>query len=214
MKHLLSIIVALIMAMPSTAQVYRGLGYYTKISADRSLVKKANWWLHTRKNWRGPFMKANAHKSVNAVEFYDQYEKNPEQWKALFKWLQYNDLLTIDAGKYTIESANLVISVEDTTNEELAKRQSESHYHTVDFQYVVSGTERFGIIDHYTSKPNCAYRKDVIHYDYDLEKTKFYDSTPDKFFIFFPCDWHIAKVKNDTDDQKIRVIVAKLNYVE
>lgn len=74
--------------------------------------------------------------------------------------------------------------------------------------------ERFGVIDHETSKPNCKYRPDVIHYDYDVNRARFYDSKPDEFFIFFPGDWHIAKVANDSDDQVIRVIVAKLKYVE
>ena len=214
MKHLLAVIIAIFIALPSFAQVTTGAGYYTMYSADKALNKKANWWLHYRQNWRGPFLKAKAHESVNATEFYKQYEKNPKQWKALFKWLQYNDLLTIEPGKYKLEDAGITISVEDTHNEALENRQSESHHHTVDFQYVVKGTERFGLIDHYTSTPNCPYRKDVIHYDYNLKKTKFYDSKPNEFFIFFPQDWHIAKVNNDTEDQEIRVIVAKLDYVE
>jgi len=44
--------------------------------------------------------------------------------------------------------------------------------------------------------------------------TTFIDSRPDRFVIFFPCDWHIAKVVTDEDDQTIRVIVIKLDYVE
>jgi beta-galactosidase beta subunit len=79
---------------------------------------------------------------------------------------------------------------------------------------VVKGVERFGIIDHLTSKPNSKWKPDVIHYNYDRKLTRFYDSTPDKFFIFFPCDWHIAKVNNDTNDQNIRVIVIKVDYVD
>ena len=99
-------------------------------------------------------------------------------------------------------------------NGELDKRQSESHYHHIDFQFVVKGVERFGIIDHYTSKPNCKYRPDVIHYDYNLGKARFYDSTPRKFFIFFPSDWHIAKVNTPiTADQNIRVVVVKMDYI-
>lgn len=97
-------------------------------------------------------------------------------------------------------------------NDPLEKRGSESHNHHIDFQYVVKGVERFGIIDHYTSTPNCKYRPDVIHYDYKKCRTKFYDSTPDEFFIFFPRDWHIAKVANDTDNQDIRVLVIKVDY--
>ena len=78
----------------------------------------------------------------------------------------------------------------------------------------MKGVERFGIIDHYTSTPNCKYRPDVIHYKYEKCRTKFLDSAPDKFFIFFPSDWHIAKVNNDTNDQNIRVIVIKVDYVD
>ena len=108
----------------------------------------------------------------------------------------------------------MVVSVEDSRNEALEKRRSESHYHHIDFQYVVKGTERFGIIEHLTSKPNCEYKPDVIHYDYEVGKARFYDSTPDKFFLFFPSDWHIAKVKTELEDQDIRVIVVKLDYIE
>ena len=102
----------------------------------------------------------------------------------------------------------------ENQNGPLEKRQSESHYKHIDFQYVVKGVERFGIIDHLTSKPNCQYRPDVIHYDYDQSKARFYDSNPNEFFIFFPNDWHIAKINNDSNDQSIRVIVIKVDYVE
>lgn len=140
--------------------------------------------------------------------------KNPAQWKALFEYLSHTDLLAISKGKHKIPGTQLVVSVEDSQNGPLAKRRSESHNHHIDFQYVVKGTERFGIIDHYTSIPNSKYRPDVIHYDYQVEKARFYDSNPDEFFIFFPRDWHIAKVENDTNDQQIRVIVIKVDYMD
>ena len=162
--------------------------------------------------WRNGYDGALPHSSVNVVDFYLQYKKNPEQWKALFGWLAKTDLLAIPKGKHPIEGSSLVASVEDSNNEPLEKRRSESHFHNIDFQLVVKGTERFGLIDHYTSKPNTRYRRDVIHYDYDVEKALFYDSTPDRFFIFFPSDWHIAKVATEKDDQNIRVIVIKVEY--
>ena len=135
-------------------------------------------------------------------------------WKALFEYIAKTDLLTIPKGKHQIPGSDLTVSVEDSENGPLEKRQSESHYKHIDFQYVVKGVERFGIIDHLTSKPNCKYRPDVIHYDYDKSKARFYDSNPNEFFIFFPNDWHIAKINNDSNDQSIRVIVIKVDYVE
>ncbi len=174
-------------------------------------MKAAQKW-YKKGKWRNGFKKADAHSSVNLVDFYLQYQKNPEQWKALFDFLAKTDLFTISKDKHPIPGSDLVVSVEDSNNQPLEKRSSESHYKHIDFQYVVKGVERFGIIDQYTSKPNCEYRPDVIHYDYDKARTRFYDSTPDKFFIFFPGDWHIAKINNDTNDQTIRVIVIKVDY--
>lgn len=190
-----------------------GQGVYTRECNDKALQKKAAKWVKKGK-WRNGFTAAAPHETVNTVEFYEQYAKNTDQWEAMFRWLASTDLLAIPAGKHPIEGTELVASVEDSENGELAKRRSESHYHHVDFQYVVKGTERFGIIDHNTSEPNTKYRPDVIHYKYDLDKTRFYDSATDKFFVFFPSDWHIAKIKTDGDSQKIRVIVVKLDYKE
>lgn len=214
MRKVLTFIAAVMISLSSLAQNAESKGCYTKEFADKALVKRAVKWKKNSKKWRGQFRKAKPHFSVNAADFYTQYQKNEAQWKALFKWLQETDLLAIPAGKHMIEGTEIKVSVEDSKNEPLAKRRSESHYHTVDFMLVVKGVERFGVIDHETSTPNCKYRPDVIHYDYDVNRARFYDSKPDEFFIFFPGDWHIAKVANDSDDQVIRVIVAKLKYVE
>lgn len=187
-------------------------GYYTQYYGDKpELIKEAKAWAESG-IWRNGFDKAKPHSSVNLVDFYLQYQKNPQQWQALFDYLAKTDLLSIPKGKHKIPGSDLVVSVEDSKNEPLEKRRSESHHKHIDFQYVVKGTERFGVIDHYSSTPNCKYRPDVIHYDYDRQKTRFYDSNPGEFFIFFPRDWHIAKVATDGEDQTIRVIVIKVDY--
>lgn len=209
MRKLITIAAALMLTVSAMAQT----ACYTSECNDPKLKKEAKRWLK-KGEWRNGFDKASADKSVNIVEMYSQYRKNPGQWQAMFRWLAETDLLTIAKGKHPIPGTTLVASVEDSKNEPLAKRKSESHYHHIDFQYVVKGKERFGIIDHNTSKPNCAYRPDVIHYDYDVDKAQMIDSRPDRFFIFFPCDWHIAKIATDDDNQTIRVVVVKLDYVE
>ena len=187
-------------------------GYYTQYYGDKpELIKEAIAWTESG-IWRNGFDKAKPHSSVNLVDFYLQYQKNPQQWQALFDYLAKTDLLSIPKGKHKIPGSDLVVSVEDSKNEPLEKRRSESHHKHIDFQYVVKGTERFGVIDHYSSTPNCKYRPDVIHYDYDRQKARFYDSNPGEFFIFFPRDWHIAKVATDGGDQTIRVIVIKVDY--
>lgn len=188
-------------------------GLYTREYHDKSLQKKAQKWLK-KGEWRQGFTKADADPTVNVVEFYRQYEKNPEQWQAMFRWLQQTDVTAIEKGRHPIPGTKLVASVEDSENDPLEKRQSESHFHHIDFQWVVRGVERFGIIDHLTSKPNCAWKDDVVHYNYDIKRAQFVDSHPERFFIFFPGDWHIAKIATDTGDQKIRVIVVKVDYID
>ncbi len=151
---------------------------------------------------------------TNLREFRRQYTLNREQWDAMFQWLATHDLASLRDGTYPIEGTTLVVSVQEDENGPLEEHPSESHYHHIDFQYVVEGTEGFALLDHSTSYPNCAYTPDVIHYDYDVARTAFFTSTPERFFLFFPSDWHIAKVATDKESQKIKVLVVKLDYIQ
>ena len=54
----------------------------------------------------------------------------------------------------------------------------------------------------------------VMRYAYDKQKTNFFEVNSGNFVIFFPDDWHIAKVQTKKKDQNIRVIVVKMDYVE
>lgn len=213
MKKFVFSALMLLSAMTASAQEYNY--YYTEYCGDEALKAEAAEWLQ-KGEWRNGFTKADPDPTVNVVNFYQQVKNNPEDWKALFQWLQNHDLLTISGGRHPIEGTHMIVSVEDSQNDPLSKRGSESHNKHIDFQYVVKGSERFGLIDHWTSKPNCKYngKKDVIHYNYDVDKTKFVDSDPGHFFIFFPSDWHIAKVATNQADQTIRVIVIKVDWKE
>lgn len=156
----------------------------------------------------------NIHETTNIQELSRQYTKNKQQWDAAIAWLQIADIKTIAKGKHAIEGTNLIASVEDTQNANLESRSSESHYHHIDLQVVVSGYEGFCLIDHATSTPNCKWREDVIHYDYDASKMQYIIGNPGTVFLFFPSDWHIAKVQTPFANQTLRVIVIKLDYVE
>jgi len=177
--------------------------------------KEAQKWMKS-KAWMGDFRGAKPHKTINAEEFYAQYQKNEEQWKALFDWLAKTDLKAIPKGKHPIPGTTLIASVEDSENEPLEKRGTESHCKKIDFQLVVSGTEGFALLDHESSTVSSPYneKKDVTRYQYVAEKTHFFDVKGGNFVIFFPSDWHIAKVKTKKRDQKIRVIVVKMDYVK
>ena len=175
----------------------------------------ARTWMK-KGEWANGFKKAKAHKTLNIDEFQRQYQKNTEQWKTLFSWLRDTDLLTIPKGKHPIPGSTLVASVEDSENSPLEKRNTESHRKKIDFMVVVKGTEGFALLDHESSTVSQSYneQKDVMRYNYVKEKTNFFDVKSGQFVIFFPSDWHIAKVQTKKKDQTIRVIVVKMDYVD
>ena len=185
------------------------------LAVTASAQRDACDWLKAG-GWRNGFTKANPHKTLDVNEFQRQYYKNPNQWYMLFTWLRDTDLQAIPKGKHPIPNSTLVASVEDSSNQPLEKRNSESHKRKIDFQLVVRGTEGFALLDHQTSTISVPYdeKKDVMRYHYDKSYTHFFDVKAGQFVIFFPDDWHIAKVATRKKDQDIRVIVVKMDYIE
>jgi YhcH/YjgK/YiaL family protein len=197
MKRLTVLLTACLMVLIASAQV------------------DARQWLK-QGEWRSGFTKAKPHKTLNASEFQSQYQKNKKQWETLFQWLRDTDLETIPKGKHPIPGSTLVANVEDSENVPLKKRNTESHRRKIDFQLVVHGTEGFALLDHESSTISNPYdeKKDVMRYNYVHEKTHFFNVKGGQFVIFFPSDWHIAKIQTKKKNQQIRVIVVKMDYVE
>ena len=188
---------------------------FTFLPLSVSAQNDARTWMK-KGEWANGFKKAKAHKTLDINQFYTQYQKNPTQWNTLFSWLRDTDLLTIPKGKHPIPGSSLVASVEDSENGPLEKRNTESHRKKIDFMVVVKGTEGFALLDHESSTVSQPYndKKDVMRYNYVKEKTNFFNVKGGQFVIFFPSDWHIAKVQTKKKDQTIRVIVVKMDYVD
>lgn len=210
MKKTLSavLLLALTFFAPANAQTYTN-------QYPKPLQKMAAKWVK-KGEWKNGFTKAVPAPTVNLTEFYLQYNKNPEQWKALFAWLESTDLLAIPGGKHPIPGTSLTVSVEDSENwcseaDLKAGKGSESHWQKIDFMYVVSGTEGFCRLDHETSSPLAEYKKDRLEYKFDASRLEHFESIPGTFNIMFPCDWHVAKVKTSSPSQKLRVLVIKMD---
>ncbi len=203
------------LALALLVSVEAGAQTYTN-EYPKELTRLAQKWVK-KGAWRNGFTKAAPAPTVNEVEFYIQYHRNPQQWEALFKWLQETDLLTIPAGRTPIPGTTLTVSVEDGDNwcsqDDLRKgKGSESHYQKIDFMYVVSGTEGFCRLDHETSKPLADYKPDRLEYAFQYDRLQQFTSIPGTFNIMFPCDWHVAKVKTQAQSQRLRVLVIKVDY--
>lgn len=213
MKRLITLavlaIATLVLSLTASAQTYTN-------QYPKELQKIAHKWVK-KGAWKNGFTKAVPAPIVNEVEFYLQYNKNPEPWKQLFEWLQKTDLLALPSGKQPIPGTSLIVSVEDTENRYApadleAGKGSESHWQNIDVMYVVKGKEGFCRLDHDTSKPNIEYnlKKDRMEYQYDATKLEHFESIEGTFNIMFPCDWHIAKVQTQESDQHLRVLVIKM----
>lgn len=207
--NILALCFALVFSYNTNAQTYTN-------KYPKELEKAAQKWLK-KGEWKNGFTKAVPAPTVNIVEFYLQYHKNPKQWQQLFEWLEKTDLLAIPGGKHPIPNTNLTVSVEDSENwcseDDLkAGKGSESHWQKIDFMYVVKGKEGFCRLDHETSTPNNEYlfKKDRIEYNFDATKLEHFESIDGTFNIMFPCDWHVAKVKTSESSQKLRVLVVKM----
>ena len=202
-------LLAILTSMAANAQTYTN-------AYPKELTRLAQKWVK-KGEWRNGFTKAEPAPTVNPVEFYIQYHRNPEQWQALFKWLQTTDLLAIPSGRTPIPGTTLTVSVEDGDNwcsqDDLRQgKGSESHRQKIDFMYVVSGTEGFCRLDHDTSTPLDDYKPDRMEYKFEYDRLQQFTSIPGTFNIMFPCDWHIAKVKTTAESQRLRVLVIKVDY--
>ena len=209
MRNLITAI-ALMLSVVANAQTYTN--HYPK-----ELTRLAQRWAK-KGEWRNGFTKASPAPTVNLVEFYIQYYRNPAQWKALFEWLQATDLLAIPSGRIPIPGTTLTVSVEDGENwcsqaDLRQEKGSESHRQKIDFMFVVSGTEGFCRLDHDTSHPLADYKPDRLEYKFEYDRLQQFTSIPATFNIMFPCDWHIAKVKTAEQSQKLRVLVIKVDYI-
>lgn len=213
MKRLITlttlVIATWVFSLTTAAQTYTN-------EYPKELQKIAHKWIK-KGAWKNGFTKAVPAPIVNEVEFFLQYNKNPEPWKQLFEWLQKTDLLALPSGKQPIPGTSLIVSVEDTENRYApadleAGKGSESHWQNIDVMYVVRGKEGFCRLDHDTSKPNIEYnlKKDRMEYQYDATKLEHFESIEGTFNIMFPCDWHIAKVQTQESDQHLRVLVIKM----
>ena len=209
MRKTLTLSLLLLFASLMQAQTYTN-------KYPKELEKIAQKWLK-KGEWKNGFTKALPAPTVNIVDFYIQYHRNPAQWQALFRWLQETDLLAIPGGRTPIPGTSLTVSVEDSENwcsdaDLKAGKGSESHREKIDVMYVVSGTEGFALLDHETSTPTAPYKPDRLEYKFDADRLLRFESIPGTFNIMFPDDWHVAKVKTSDASQKLRVLVIKMDY--
>lgn len=181
-------------------------------TTEGTLTKtEANNWFKKKEYLNG--LQAQPHPSVNKVEFARQYNANKDLWDKAFTYLKNNDLKTLPIGKYIIVADKVTVSVTDDSTKNFDKTNWESHKKFIDIQYIVRGEEKMGVAPVATAKVVKPYdeKRDVANYE---AEGKYYVSTPDRFFIFFPSDAHRPNITTGSNlpDKKIviKVLAAKI----
>jgi biofilm protein TabA len=181
-----------------------------KTIGSASATSNIDKWFKQKEYLNG--LKAQPHESVDKVEFARQYNANKDLWDAAFAYLKNTNLQTLPVGKYTIIPDKVTVSVTEDSTKNFDKTTWESHRKMVDIQYIVRGEEKMGVAPVSTAKVIKPYdeKRDAANYEVD---GKYYVSTPDKFFIFFPTDAHRPNITTGGNlrDKKIVIKVLAAN---
>lgn len=110
-----------------------------------------------------------------------------------FEYLQNNDLISLEPGKYEIEGENIYAVVQNYDTKPITAGKWEAHKKYIDIQYIVSGKEKMGY-----SNPV----KMIVTEEYNSEKDvmflkgngNFLIAEEGYFALFFPTDVHMPGI--------------------
>lgn len=180
------------------------------IASAQTDQKTAEQWVKS-KIW-GDGLLIDVHPSVNALEFYKQYNANKAVWDKVFAFIKNQDLKNMAPGQYPIDDKNAYASITNAPSKTLEDAKWESHQKYIDLQYVINGEEKIGVAPVSTATVIKPYNpaKDAANYTAD---GTYYIATPSEFFLFFPPDAHRPNIKVDGYDT-VKKLVIKIKVVD
>jgi YhcH/YjgK/YiaL family protein len=163
----------------------------TKIPSLGISKKTAKKWIKKRE-WNST--RLNVQPSVNAIEFYMQYHRNPGLWQKVFTWLSNINIDTLPAGKYPIDGDAAFASITEGPTNEFNKTTWESHRNYTDLQYIIKGREKIGVSPVNKAAVTKPYsdKRDVANY---RAEGSYHTAMPGIFYLFFPQDAHRPGIK-------------------
>ncbi len=145
--------------------------------------------------------------SVDIRKFAVSYFTYREQWDKVLAFFRDNDLQNLELKRHQIDGDRVFANVSDALTRDFEKTNCEFHLKIIDIQFVVRGTEGFGISRQVGSKIVRAYDpvKDVMLILPEEEKV--IASDPTRFFVFFPGDPHRPCMSVGEKSQVKKVVV-------
>jgi YhcH/YjgK/YiaL family protein len=185
------------------------------LSAATLTAQDARQWVENRV-WAPDGLTLSLHESVDAETFYDQYQKNREVWDAVFLFLRDTRLDTLSVGERPLAGFGarcLLRITEGRTKPGETPQRLEHHKKYIDLQYNRTGSEQIAWAGTEGATLVTEYDpvRDVAYYTTD-RKPEYYRSTPDRFFLCFPSDYHMPSLQ-DGEVQTVKKLVVKIEYV-
>jgi len=182
----------------------------TNSASAQTNEKSAREWVNS-KEWANG-LSLNVAPSVNAQEFYKQYQGNKAVWDKVFRFLKENNLDSLSVGKHPIDGDNAFASVTYGPEKTMEEAKWESHRKYIDLQYVIKGEEKIEVTQISSATVITPYNeaRDAANY---TAIGIYYIAMPGTFYLFFPQDAHRPNIKVD-DYDVVKKLVIKIKVVQ
>lgn len=128
---------------------------------------------------------------------------------AALKYLEENDFLTMEPGRYQIDGDEIYALVQQYETKPLVEGKWEAHRKYIDIQYVADGEERIGFSNINQMKPSEEYNpeKDIQFF---YGEGHFKSVKKGQFMVLFPEDVHMPGITADVKSKVKKVVVKVL----
>lgn len=175
-------------------------------------VKQARRFVKSRVWAQG--LSLSPHASTDEVAFVSQYAKNKTLWDKAFLFLKEQDLATLSPGTYPIEEGRCWATVSEYIPKQADEAKLESHKRFIDLQYTIWGNEKMGLAREGAEIASPYNEKRDVAFYRIPDKMRYYPTSPELFFLFFPTDLHQPSVHRGSSPVQSRKIVIKIEYKE
>lgn len=136
----------------------------------------------------------------------DLYYGLDEKIKKALQFLQDTELENLEPGRIEIDGDDIFALVQKYTTKDFSDGKWEAHRKYIDIQYMVSGSESFGVvnIDYLESKAEYDEENDIEFFDGDGDYLQLND---DEFVILFPGDAHMPGIAVEEKEEVFKVVI-------
>lgn len=187
--------------------VLSSLSFLSAQNNQNKVSKKQKEWFYDKLWMEG--INAVCDPSLDIATFTRHYQKHPQRWQKVFKFIRDNDLSLLPVGQQILGD-DVKVNVQEYTTRAPGKELLEGHKKYIDLQYIVSGRELHG----YAKLQDASETVNLYSEDKDIALYKvpfitYHVIGANHFTIFFPDDIHLTNIQYGEKEQ-VRKVVFKI----